>query len=52
MFGRTFVWLPVWALLEPYSPTKFDGPGKWLCFKTVYWEMHDGKKIYYAEEVA
>ena len=48
MFGDEYVYLPVWALLT-YNATKFDGPGKWVCFKTVYWEMHGGKKIYYVE---
>lgn len=45
MFGYEFVWA-AWVLIN-YNATKFDGPGRWVFFQTVYWEMHDGKKIYY-----
>jgi len=45
--GRDFCWI-VWALID-HIPNKFDGPGKWLFMKTVYWELHCGRKIYYAE---
>ena len=48
MMGRDFAWMPVWALLD-YTTLKFNGPGKWLWLKTVYWELHNGQKIYYAE---
>lgn len=50
MFGYEFVWV-TWALTKyDAQATKFDGPGKWVFFKTVYWELHDKKKIYYADE--
>lgn len=49
MMGRDFVWFPVWALLT-YNGTKFDGPGKWVWLKTLYWEWHDNKRIYYVNE--
>jgi hypothetical protein len=48
MFGYSFVWR-TWALTT-YSLTKVDGPGRWVCFETIYWEWRDGKKVYYADE--
>ena len=48
MFGYAFVWR-AWALTT-YSNTKVDGPGRWVYFKTLYWEVRDRKKVYYADE--
>ena len=48
MFGYSFVWR-AWALTT-YSSTKVDGPGRWIRLKTLYWELRDGKKVYYADE--
>jgi hypothetical protein len=49
MFGYQYAWKPIWALIE-YNATKFDGPGKWLWLKQVYWEWHNGQRIYYADK--
>jgi hypothetical protein len=49
MFGYSFAPLPTWALTT-YSATDVDGPGRWICLKTIYWEWRDGTKVYYADE--